>query len=65
MNTSERHKAMQSSCKLVLFLCAVLTDHTGFLGTNLYLLNLPINMHYQYEPEDMNLKELCHEIQSN
>ena len=25
------------------------TDHTGFVGTNLYLLNLPINMHYRDE----------------
>ena len=49
MNTSEQHKAMQSSCKLVLFLCPVLTDHTGFVRTNLYLLNLPINMHYRDE----------------
>ena len=49
MNTSEQHKAMQSSCKLVLFLCPVLTDHTGFVGTNLYLLNLPIYMHYRDE----------------
>ena len=49
MNTSEQHKAMQSSCKLVLLLCPVLTEHIGFVGTNLYLLNLPINMHYQDE----------------
>ena len=49
MNTSERHKEMQSSCKLVLFLCPILTDHTGFVGTNLYLLNLPINMYYRDE----------------
>ena len=49
MNTSEQHKATQSSCKLVLFLCPILTDHTGFVGTNLYLLNLPINMYYRDE----------------
>ena len=49
MNTSERHKAMQSSCKLVLFLCPVLTEHTGFVGTTLYLLNLPIHMQYRDE----------------
>ena len=49
MNTSERHKGMQSSCKLVLLLCPVLTEHTGFVGTNLYLLNLSINIHYRDE----------------
>ena len=49
MNTSERYKAMQSSCKLVLFLCPVLTDRTGFVGTNLYLLNLQLNIHYRDE----------------
>ena len=49
MNTSEQHKAMQSSCKLFLFLFPVLPDQTGFVGTTLYLLNLPINMHYRDE----------------
>ena len=49
MNSSEHHKKMQASCKLVLFLCPVLTDRTGFVGTNLYLLTLPLNMHYRDE----------------
>ena len=57
MNTSEQHKAMQSSCKLVLLLCPVLTEHIGFVGTNLYLLNLPINMHYR---DELNIDEGKH-----
>ena len=57
MNSSEHQKEMQASCKLVLFLCPVLTYHTGFVGTNLYHLNLPINMHYR---DELNIDEGKH-----